>query len=342
LSDDGHFESWRTDAWRVEATGWIDARLADAGIARTGAVEQPRIRPWGTVLRVPTDVGTVWLKAAAPATAFEVALSPILHAHAPGMVLAPIASDPERGWLLLPDGGVHLGDVVDGATLVDAMAAVLPRYAELQRAVVPAVDAMLAAGVPDMRPATLTARFEQALAVAGAYAKKHGGDDDRTAHARIRSARPLVTAWAERLAASPVPISIDHDDLHARNVLVRSAEAVETARVFDWGDSAVAHPFTSALVALRSMQATLRVGPNDRVLLQLRDAYLEPFGALGSRRELVETLETACHAGKIVRALVWHRAIGTMPPEEARELADAPLYWLGQVLEPSPLGGLES
>ena len=54
---------WRSDAWRDEATRWLDARLAEAGIARIGAVEQPRVRPWGTVLRAPTTAGPVWLKA---------------------------------------------------------------------------------------------------------------------------------------------------------------------------------------------------------------------------------------------------------------------------------------
>lgn len=340
MSSSGRVTEWSTGAWRDEATRWLDARLADAGVARTGAVEQPRLRPWGTVLRAPTTAGAVWLKATAPATAFEATLYPILHRHAPDAVLEPIAVDPERGWLLLPDGGIPLGDALDDEALVDAMAAVLPRYAELQLALAPAVEGMLAAGVADMRPAALPDRFDEAVAITGAYVATHGDGEQRALHGRIAAAWPLVTTWAERLSASPVPPSIDHDDLHDRNVLVRSADALDTARIFDWGDSVVAHPFTSALMALRAMRATLRIGPDDPALLQLRDAYLEPFGDLAPARELVETLETACHAGKIVRALVWHRAIGTMPADEAGAHADAPLSWLGQVLEPSWLGDL--
>lgn len=341
MSGPGTITEWSTVAWRDEATQWLDARLAEAGVARTGAVEQPRVRPWGTVLRAPTTAGTVWLKATAPATAFEVALYPILHAHAPDAVLEPIAVDRERGWLLLPDGGAHLGDALDGEALVDAMAEVLPRYAELQRALAPAVDAMLGAGVADMRPAALPGRFDEALAITGAWVEAYGSTEQQALHDRIAAARPAMKAWSERLAASPVPSSIDHDDLHPRNVLVRSAGALDTATFYDWGDSVIAHPFTSALVAMRAMQASLEVGPDDPAVLRLRDAYLEPFGDLGTHAELVETLETACHAGKIVRALVWQRALGTMPPEEAGEFADAPLFWLGQILDASPLGELE-
>lgn len=341
MSEPSRVAAWSTADWRADATRWLDARLADAGMSRTGGVDQPRVRSWGTVLRAPTAAGTVWLKATAPATAFEVALYPILHRHAPDAVLEPIAVDPERGWLLLPDGGIPLGDALDDEALVDAMAAVLPRYAELQLALAPAVEEMLAAGVPDMRPGTLPDRFDEAVAITGEFVATHGANEDRARHARIAAARPVVTMWAERLSASPVPPSIDHDDLHDRNVLVRSADALDTARIFDWGDSVVAHPFTSALVALRSVQALLRVGTDDPAMVRLRDAYLEPFGDLASPTELVETLETACHAGKIVRALVWHRAIGTMPPEGAKDFAGAPLYWLGEVLDPSWLGGLE-
>jgi hypothetical protein len=341
LSDCQYLEAWSTDEWRVEATAWLDARLDEAGIRRRDDVEPPRIRPWGAVARVPTDAGTVWFKATAPATGFEAALYPILFEHAPETVLAPIAVDAERGWLVLPDGGVRLGDVVEGEALVEAMTVVLPRYAELQRAAAPSVEAMLAAGVLDLRPAALPERFDDALAVIGASVERHGSEEDRARHARIAHARPRVADWSERLAASPIAASIDHDDLHARNVLARSADALDTARIFDWGDSVVAHPFTSLLVALRSVQATLEVGPRDPALLRLRDAYLEAFTDLDDRAALIETVEAACHGGKIARALVWHRSIATTPPDERGDFADAPLYWLGEVLDPSWLGGLE-
>lgn len=118
MSDTSTVGARSTDGWRAEATSWLEARLAEAGITRTGEVKQPRVRPWGTVLRAPTTAGTVWLKASAPATAFEVALYPVLHEHAPDAVLEPIALDQDRGWLVLPDGGVHLGDIFEGEALV--------------------------------------------------------------------------------------------------------------------------------------------------------------------------------------------------------------------------------
>lgn len=331
--------TWSTDGWRAEAIAWIDHQLASAGIARTGVIEQPRIRPWATVMTVPTAHGRFWFKAAAPETAFEVALYPLLHRRVPHAVLPPLAVDTERGWLLLPDGGTYLRDIAEGEELVDAMATVLPRYAELQRTLAPDAEAMIALGVPDMRPATMLRRFDEALEATSGWVTRSGTDEDRAVWEQITHARSSVEAWCQRLAESPVPASLEHDDLHGSNILLRGGE-VGSARFYDWGDSVVAHPFTSLLVTLRSVQAHLEVDPEHPALLRLRDAYLAAFSDFGSHAELVKTLEIACHLGKIIRSLVWERALGLMPDDEAGEFAGAPLYWLAEILDDSYLGSL--
>ena len=68
----------------------------------------------------------MWLKAAGPGTGFEAGLYDVLKRAAPAHVLEPIAIDLTRGWMLLPDGGVPLGEQVSGRALIDAMADVLP------------------------------------------------------------------------------------------------------------------------------------------------------------------------------------------------------------------------
>ena len=44
-------------------------------MALTGAVEQPHVRPWSTVLHAPTDDGLLYMKATAPVLAHELALT---------------------------------------------------------------------------------------------------------------------------------------------------------------------------------------------------------------------------------------------------------------------------
>ena len=253
----------------------MDARLAEAGIARSGEVEQTRVRPWSTVLRAPTGAGTVWMKAAAPATAFEAPLYELLARVVPEHVLAPIALDTGRGWMLLPDGGPTIG--------LGELPRALAAYAHLQRALMPHAAEMLAAGVVDMRPAAMPGRFREALEAAGP-----GGRE-------LEAMEPRVAAWCDELAASPVRASLDHNDLHQLNVLGGGT------RFYDWGDSVLAHPFAVALVPLGMLDGDARA----------RDAYLDAFADLGTRAELVRALELACRVAKIARTLVWERALLT-------------------------------
>lgn len=302
---------WSSAEWFAAAACWMDERLAAAGIARTGPVSQPRVRAWGTVLTAPADRGPVWLKAPGARTVFEVALYELLAEVVPNRVLTPIAVDVERGWVLLPDGGPVL-DGSDVSTVLSGLLDVLPRYAVLQRELMSHVDDLLEVGVVDMRAAVMPDRFDEAVAVA-----RRRGDSD--ALGAVVAMRPRFVAWCERLAASPVPSSLDHNDLHPRNVFAGGT------RFYDWGDAVVAHPFASMLVTLGVLHANYGIPAGDPSLVRLRDAYLEPFTDLAPHARLVEDVELACRVAKPARALVWDRAIA---PDEPGEFGAAPLETL--------------
>ncbi|GLW92407.1 phosphotransferase [Actinokineospora globicatena] len=289
-------DEWKSAEWQAGAQGWLDERLADAGITRVGPLTEHKVRTWAGVFSAATTVGPVWLKATTPGTAAEVRLYGVLHAVVPERVLAPIATDLARGWIVLPDGGPKLTDPHE---MIDRLAP----YGQMQRDLAPHVDAILAAGVSDMRPPRLPERFAEALAVIDGMPPE------------IAALAPRVADWCARLAESPVPVSIDHNDLHAGNFL-------RDGRFYDWGDSVVAHSFASMLVPLSML------GPDsDRG----RDAYLEAFTDLAPRADLVTDLELACRVGKIARALTWHRAVaGSTGP-----FADAPRAQLVALAKPS-------
>lgn len=299
---------------------WLDERLAAAGLRRTGEITCPHDRPWGTVHTAPTTGGPVWLKAPGAGTAFEVPLYDLLRRVVPDQVLRPIAVDLDHGWVLLPHGGATLGDHLADTGIVDALVAVLPQYGLLQRELAAHTGDLLSFGVTDMRPAAMPDRFDEAVAAVT------GQTGDRLD--RVRALRPAYVGWCARLAASPVPASLDHNDLHPQNVFPDG----DRARFYDWGDAVVAHPFASMLVTVAVVRMHLDVPPDDPAVRRVRDAYLEVWSDLAPHRELVADLELACWVGKVARALTWDRALRAQGHDQAGEFADAPRQHLAALL----------
>ena len=333
-------DDWESPEWFAGAAEWLDRRLVDAGIDRTGDVERYRVRPWAAILTAPTDNGPVWMKAAGPGTAFEVGLYELLHRVVPGRVLAPIALDVERAWIVLPDGGTPLAELnVDGEELMSAMLAILPQYAQLQRDLAPHTEEMLELGVADMRPAMMPDRFDEAIAAVRPSVYGSTDDGDRLTLARVLAMRDDYESWCKLLAASPVPPSIDHNDFHPVNMLAGEGGDFERARFYDWGDGVIAHPFATMLVTLGVARAQLELSDDDTRLLRIRDAYLEVFSDLAPHRELVETMELSCRVAKVARALVWHRAVRAYEGHVPDDFAMAPAESLFALLDDSYLGG---
>jgi hypothetical protein len=148
----------------------------------------------------------------------------------PHRVLAPIAVDAARGWILLPDGGPPLADRVAGADLVDALAAVLRRYGKLQRDFAPEIEAALTLGVADMRPQVMPSRLDEALETVGRSLAGQDAGGDRDLLREIASLRETYRLWCERLATAPGGASLDHNDLHHWNMLVLNLDRPDEVR----------------------------------------------------------------------------------------------------------------
>lgn len=331
--------AWTTDEWRVAAVEWIDRELRGSGFTRTSQVELARMRPWSMLMRAETTAGQVWFKACGAGTAFEPPLYDVLHRVTPEFVLTPLAVDTARGWLLLPDGRPSLSEAVSEDELLDATASVFVHYAEFQLRVSRHLPAILGTGVADMRPSVVPQRFEEALAYVEGYVTRQGNAAVREELARIAGMRPRVQEWADRLAAAPGAPSLDHNDLHAHNVFVTRVNGSLHPRFFDWGDAVVAHPFASMLVGLGFLVRRFKLSLEDPRVLRARDAYLEPFTALGRRAELIETLETAVRASCIARSLTWKRAVEHAAPDDPHANHEAPWFALRGLLAESYLAG---
>jgi len=253
-------------------------------------------RPWATVVRVPLAEGFAWFKACAPVQAFEPLLTAALFSRWPDRVVEVLAHDDERAWLLLADAGTPVGALGNPP---EAWLAALPRYADLQRGEAALSPEHLAYGVPDLRLATLPARFEELLQLDLPLAP----EETR----RLRWFAPRFGELCAELAAHDVPETIQHDDLHHANLYARD----NGFRVLDWGDASVAHPFMSLVVTFRFLGERAGLGPSDPWFARLRDAYLQPWG-----RNLGEAFALALRVGAFARAIAYVRPRAAMPREE--------------------------
>ncbi|MBM2621864.1 phosphotransferase [Actinoplanes sp. LDG1-06] len=306
---------WHDPRWQAEAHSWIRESLAGIGTPVTGDIEETRVRPWSVTHKAPTAAGVRWFKANTTDCAYEAALVQALAGWAPDSVLTPIAVEESRGWLLTADRGPTLRESLpdDREAKLAAWREMLRAYAVLQRTLAPKAQAMTALGVPDMRPEVLPGRLATMLAETPV-----DGGVDLTAYGK----------WCAELAADGVPASLQHDDLHDDNVFPGN-------RFFDWGDAAVAHPFSCLLTALGSAQYFFETTPGE--LHGLRDAYLDVWSDLAPAETLRRSATLACRVGRVPKAAAWQRAVrdAALPVEE--DFRTAAAYYLSEIGRPTPV-----
>lgn len=234
-------------------------------------------------MRVPTSRGVVWFKAARPAFAHEAGVLEVLRPLAPDLLPEVIAST-GKGWLLLADAGETAREhPIDWRSM-------LHDYAALQRASAAHIPALLAAGAYDNRPAGVVERARALMRYLPTELA-----------AAVETRLPHVAERMERLAASRLPVTVDHGDLHDGNVFTVRGRV----RILDWGDSAVAHPlFTLSVADAEEIPWTLEgwggYAPGDELEEEaaivvelrflLRALNWEHVAALGESEHLVERI----------------------------------------------------
>lgn len=280
---------WRDPEWLAAVHAWIDEALPGAGLTRTGESEQPHVRPWATVIKVPTSAGPLWFKANDVSLLHEAALVQRIAARRPDAVPPLLASDPQRGWMLMADAGETLRVVSPRERNLDRWLGALEMYAGVQIEMTGDVDDLLALGVPDLRLAVLPAKYDRLM-------------DEIDADRRFRDAGRLVRDLCEEVASYSIAETVQHDDLHDAQVFVKDGRLL----LMDWGDACISHPFFSLSVTLEGQLAWGLDDVEDSVdTAPFRDAYLAPF-AERYDGDLVAACVPALRLGWACRAVNGH------------------------------------
>jgi len=314
----------------MDAIAWADEQLRRRN-ERVLQQEQVRSGPAGATTLLRGERQRFYLKTCRDSATHEPALVAALGQWLPDAVPPVVAADPAQGWLLLADAGPTLRAVIRADRDRRRSMEMVRRLAALQKGALRYVEPLLALGVPDRRLDLLPALYEALIADLSAL--RVGYPDGVSEHelARLRAFASEVGALCARLAAFGLPATLQHDDFHSGNVAFAGGQY----RLLDWGESFIAHPFYSLLIALRDAKFTLEY--DDATLRHMRDVYLACWTDYAPMERLCEALALTHRLAALNRALTWRQVLAPASPDERAANADAVPYWLLTFLHNTPL-----
>ncbi len=284
---------WYRPGWFATSSCWIREALAGAELTPVGEVEQLRSWERSSIMRLATDRGRVYFKSSGGGWRHEAALTAYLAGRFPEVMPRLVAVDADKGWMLLHEfEGQPLSESGDVEHWIAAYAA----HGRSQRALVGAVPELRQLGVP-WRGLDLIGQEIPAI-LADGRRMRAGLDGGLSADeiATLREAGPALRAACARLAAGPIPISLDHGDFWPGNAFVSSTRVT----LFDWSDATLSHPFFSLVMAVDEIEAELP-GVASRVL----DAYLNEWRDFGSLDQLRRVFADAMLVAPLHQALMY-------------------------------------
>lgn len=324
-------EEWETEHWRAEAREWISLVLDSYSLRATGPADQGSIDLWSTRITVPTDHGTLYFKANNPGQFAEVTVTSTAANLAPDQLVMPLAIEPVRGWMISPDYGETLLSVP--TTDYQLWGRIVRDFARLQQDLVPFGDTLFDAGLLQLDPAGLPGYIDGQLMLHASMPPDHPlhlpARDAEYLNARLGDIGDM-TAF---LAAGPVPLTLDHNDLHRGNAFL-PVTPDEPLRFIDLADAYWAHPFSCLGVPIRVMCEELRATPDDPRIRRVVTAYLEQWREYGTVEELRPYVEPALRAGKMQSHGTWMRILAGASEADVERHAHQVLRPLAELAEP--------
>jgi hypothetical protein len=291
---------WMRRSWYVHALTWTIARLREAGAIPQSAPDQLRSWERSFLMRIHTDIGNYYFKAAPAVFRHEPQLMKWLRDQFRSSIPEVVAIDTDRHWLLLREvEGVTepLEEVRDEKLWAEAAR----RLAEIQVTAARWAPELRELGVPNRSLDVLARRIPRLCADTAAMMLGTPCGLTRAQIDHIASLGPTLLALAGELARIDIPDTLEHGDLWSANILMTARGPV----FLDWSDSSLSHPFFS-LFHLMNDAASLLPTSSAESRRRLRDAYLEPWTAVAPMDQLTRAFEIARILAPVHLAAIAH------------------------------------
>lgn len=276
---------WWRPGFAQAALDWLKQRARTLGFGRVLAVEHLRCWEFSWLVRVATERDAWFLKCSPPPLDIEADVIERLAAIAPQRVPHMAARYRAGSGFLM---AAYSDPLLTARNEPDDWLTTAAQYARLQIDAIGAREDFTARGVPLRTLPDLHTAISDLLGDGMNDMRRRAGLRDSELKA-LRDMQPRFGAMIEELDRFDIPLSIDHGDLWAPNVVMGPGGP----RFLDWSDASVTHPFFSLLPLLSAdgIAAPLRHDPNLRT--RMRDAYLEPWQQLLGKRSLMRAWEIA-------------------------------------------------
>jgi hypothetical protein len=276
---------WWQPGFAQAALDWLKQRARTVGSGRVLAIEHLRCWEFSWLMRVATERDVWFLKCSPPPLDIEADVIERLAVIAPQRVPRLTARYRAGSGFLM---AAYSEPLLSAGNEPDAWVTAAAQYARLQVDAIAARKDLVARGVPLRALPDLHAAVAELLGDQTSDIRRRAGLRDNDLRT-LRDMRPRFRAMIEELDRLDIPLSIDHGDLWAPNVIMGR----NGPRFLDWSDASITHPFFSMLPLLSAddISVPLRRDPNLRT--RMRDAYLPPWQQLLGKSSLARAWKIA-------------------------------------------------
>lgn len=304
---------WARRGWYGQAAAWIENSLQQAGHPLKKPLEI--VRSWGLsyVMKAYTDDGTFFFKTVAPLPLFvnEAITTSQLTQLFPQHVLARLAMDAERDWMLIP----ALEHVVGWEAPLSQRAEFLRQFARLQITAVSHINTLFAASLHDRRLDWTSAQIEPLLT--NEQCQQALTPEEVSELANLV---PFLQNLFVELANTPIPQTLVHGDLHGGNVGVQNGSFV----FFDWTDACITHPFFDML--------DIFFEEDTAVQTELRDAYLAEWTEFAPMPQLLQIWQMAEIGAAVHHGLSYLHILLNLERHSWSDMGSMLPFWLRKIL----------
>jgi hypothetical protein len=265
----------------------------------TAPVEQLRTWQRSCVLRVPTSTGNLIFKASPAMFGEEPRITKFLAQEYPTNFPEVLAIDARKGWTLMRElVGSPLSDVRDLALWADALRA----FARIQVAIAARTGDLIRCGCHAWPLQRLT---DRTTALLGDTKSMLIGTACGLTEGEARELQllgPALGAIIRQLFLHGLPLTLEHGDFRPAQIFVVDGGIA----FFDVSDSAITHPFISAVTLLDFEEIPADGTTPEAARTYLRNAYLEEWMRYEPMDRLVEAFELARVVAILYAALYRH------------------------------------